>query len=416
MLIALARFGSPAKVGQFSLALAITAPIILFTNLKLRAVQATDVRGEYAFSDYLGLRLFSLPIALAAIASVIFISGYRSATMLVVVIIALAKSVEATSDVIFGLLQAHERMNRIAISMISKGVLSLIGFGGALWITKSLVWAAAALLIAWTFVFIAYDCPTAIQLLRHDDSVISYRSRFLAVASLHPRWNWRVLRRLAWTALPLGITVMLGALSDSLPRYFLTRYLGESDLGIFAGMAYVLVASSIVINALGQSASPRLASVYVDGDIRRFLGILAILIGLAIVVGLGGILVVIVAGRQILGTLYGDAYTSHVDTFTWIMVDAAIGYAYVFLGTAVNSMRQFRVQLPIHVGTIVVLVTGLLLMVPKFGMNGAAWAMIASGCFEAMAYGCVMVRAIQKVLEQSRSGPQKSILRQRNEV
>src|SRR5580700_4270976 len=64
MLVALAKLGTPAMVGQFALGLAATAPLLMFANLQLRTVLATDTRGEYAFSDYLGLRLSSTLLAL----------------------------------------------------------------------------------------------------------------------------------------------------------------------------------------------------------------------------------------------------------------------------------------------------------------------------------------------------------------
>ena len=40
MLVALAKFGSPELVGRFALALAVTAPVYMLTNLQLRAVEA----------------------------------------------------------------------------------------------------------------------------------------------------------------------------------------------------------------------------------------------------------------------------------------------------------------------------------------------------------------------------------------
>src|ERR1044072_4016691 len=42
VLIVLARLGSPEQVGQFALALAVTAPVIMLSNLQLRGVLATD--------------------------------------------------------------------------------------------------------------------------------------------------------------------------------------------------------------------------------------------------------------------------------------------------------------------------------------------------------------------------------------
>lgn len=66
MLIVLAKLLSPEAVGQFALGLAITAPILLFTSLKLRSVLATDVGDQYRFADYLWLRLLTTLAALFA--------------------------------------------------------------------------------------------------------------------------------------------------------------------------------------------------------------------------------------------------------------------------------------------------------------------------------------------------------------
>ena len=46
--------------------------------------------------------------------------------------VALAKAIESVSDVFYGSLQQHERMDRIAISMILKGIVSLAALGRAL--------------------------------------------------------------------------------------------------------------------------------------------------------------------------------------------------------------------------------------------------------------------------------------------
>src|SRR5215203_1463425 len=67
MLAILAKMGSPEMVGQFALGLAVTAPVIMFTNLNLEAVQATDARHQYRFGDYLALRLVGSTLALVVI-------------------------------------------------------------------------------------------------------------------------------------------------------------------------------------------------------------------------------------------------------------------------------------------------------------------------------------------------------------
>jgi nitrate reductase gamma subunit len=81
MLILVVRLGSPEKVGEFSLGLAISAPVILFTNLGLRRLQVTDAARRFTFADYFGLRLLMNALALCGIAAIAFGSGYgRSAS------------------------------------------------------------------------------------------------------------------------------------------------------------------------------------------------------------------------------------------------------------------------------------------------------------------------------------------------
>jgi len=76
MLVIVAKLGTPEMVGQFALGFAVTAPIIIFTNLNLRAVQATDQKAEYKFHDYLLLRLATTTIGILIIIAVVFFSEY----------------------------------------------------------------------------------------------------------------------------------------------------------------------------------------------------------------------------------------------------------------------------------------------------------------------------------------------------
>src|SRR4029079_4222728 len=65
MIAALAKLGTPQIVGQYSLGLAITAPIFLLTGLQLNAIQATDAASEFSFSNYFTLRVLDAGVAWA---------------------------------------------------------------------------------------------------------------------------------------------------------------------------------------------------------------------------------------------------------------------------------------------------------------------------------------------------------------
>jgi len=140
ILVLLAHLGDAVVVGRFSLGLAITAPIMLFAGLSLRAVQATDARREFLFADYAGLRLLMVAIALSAIVS-IALYEYSGETAAIIMLFGVSKSIESLSDLFYGFWQQHERLDLIAKSLVLRGLLAII-LGAAAYIASRAAWAA----------------------------------------------------------------------------------------------------------------------------------------------------------------------------------------------------------------------------------------------------------------------------------
>lgn len=365
-LIVLSKLGSPEMVGQFALGLAISAPVLMLTNLQLRAVQATDAKEEYKFGDYLGLRLFSTLIALLIMAGIVSVSAYSWETAGILLMIGLAKTFEAVSDICYGLLQHHERMDRIARSMIIKGVLSVIAFALLLLLTNQLIWGVAGLAATYALVLVTYDLTSAALGINRDNDHLGW---------VVPRWDTAILYKLFRLSLPLGFVMMLLSLNTNIPRYFIAHYWGERELGIFAAMAYVLVAGKTVVAALGQSASPRLAAYFAQRNKKAFQTLLLKLVGIGAGLGGLGIAIAFLAGRTILTTLYKPEYAQH-DVFLWLMIAAALGYIGSFLGYGITATRQFqRFTFPYLSVTVAALIASLIL-IPSRGLIGAAWTVL----------------------------------------
>ncbi|PSB50976.1 polysaccharide biosynthesis protein, partial [filamentous cyanobacterium Phorm 6] len=314
MLVLLAKLGSPEMVGQFTLGLAVTAPAMMFTNLHLRSVQATDAKQQYVFADYLGLRLIGTGLALLIIAGITLKAGYRWETSLVILVIGIAKAFESISDVFYGLIQQHERMDRIAIALMIKGPLSLLFLSIGVLFTKTVLGGVVGLAVAWAIVLFACDIRNGALILKSSQK--AERENFVErgfIASevgehsestenlppptppwqgggkiqnqLLPRWHFKTLGKLIWLTLPLGFVMMLISLNTNIPRYFIERYLGERQLGIFAAISYLMVAGNMVVSALAESASPRLAKYYAAGNITAFRTLLFKLVGVGAVLG-----------------------------------------------------------------------------------------------------------------------------------
>lgn len=399
MLVVLAKFGSPEMVGQFTLGLAVTAPVVMFTNLQLRGVQATDARQQYVFGDYLGLRLISTGLALLIIVGITLIAGYRRETSLVILVVGLAKAFESISDVFYGLIQQHERMDRIAISMMIKGPISLLMFGIGVYLTHSVLWGAVGLAIAWGLVLIGYDIRSGALILNtysQEPQVEVTGYPELAVA-LRPRWQLKILGKLTWLALPLGFVMMLISLNINIPRYFIERYLGERELGFFAAISYLLVLSGMLVSALGQSASPRLAKYYAVGNSTAFRTLLLKLVGIGALLGGAGVLVAVVAGREILTLIYRPDYAEYADLFVLLMVATAISDVTSFLGYGMTAARYFRIQMPLFVLVTSTSAIACFWLVPSIGLRGAAIALLIAAIVQTVITLAIILHAIHRL-------------------
>lgn len=383
MLATIAKLGNPEMVGLFALGLAVTGPVIIFANLKLRAVQATDAQQEYTFGHYLALRLLALAFAFGGIVVFAVWSNDMGETAVVIMLVAVAKCFDALSDIMYGYLQLHERMDRVSLSRMVQGIGQLAALAVVLWLTSNLLWALLAWAIASGLVTAFVDMPN-VRSVRNE----VHRSGEVTgqALGLRPLWAWAKLRSLLWLSLPLGFATMLGSLWFNIPRYAIQYYEGAYQLGIFAAVASLMMVGSTVVAALGQSASPRLAKYHAQGQYRAFDQLISKLVILGMTLGTSGIAVAVLGGRTILTWLYTPEYAPYDYLLIWLLVVMFIQFSFVFLGTGLQAMREFRFFLPIQFCSVVLIAVFGIWLVPIFGLLGAIWSMLGANVFEFFAF------------------------------
>ncbi|MGR3278825.1 lipopolysaccharide biosynthesis protein [Acaryochloris marina NIES-2412] len=399
ILVVIAKLGSPEMVGQFTLGLAITAPVFMLTNLQLRSIQATDAKQQYCFSTYFELRLISTCFALIVIALITWVSGYSGSTSLVILMFGVAKAFESISDVFYGLLQQSERMDLIATAMMIKGPLSLLLLGIGIYLSGNALWGVVGLTIAWAIVLLGWDIRNAGLMLK-TASYSKPQNKKLGIyilAQLKAHWPWKKLKRLVWLALPLGLVMMLISLNTNIPRYFVEKYLGERELGIFAALAYLMTIGNMIVNALGESASPKLAKYYAAKQKTAFRQLLFKLVGLAALLGGIAVILAVVAGERILIIFYQPEYADHKDLFVWLIVSAAIGFISYFLGYAMTAARYFRIQTLLFFTVAVTSTITCFWLIPTLGLKGAALALLIGAILRMIFSLGVIIHALRKI-------------------
>ena len=194
--------------------------------------------------------------------------------------------------------------------------------------------------------------------------------------------NWDKLRKLVTLSLPLGLVMTLISLNINLPRYVLEHRLGAAELGIFASLAYMVSAVNLLIGALGQSATTRLARMFTDARLQQFKSLLAKLVSFGASIFVLGAPLAAIVGRPVITALYRPEYAEHLLVFVVMVATAGVNAVASFLGYGMTAARSFKPQVPILAAVATATLVLALLLVPRYGLAGAATALLVSSVLQ----------------------------------
>jgi O-antigen/teichoic acid export membrane protein len=383
MVSVLARATSVDQVGRYVLALAVCAPVFGLTALKLRQMQSTDVRDQFTFGHYLALRLLAVTLAAAGLTGAAAVLGSRAGLAVLLAVI-LTKAAEGVLDTCYGAMTQREQLHQVARSQLVRGCGGLAAFAAAVLATGRVEYAAFALAG-----FTGARCAVDLRRVRR----LGFSTR--------PRFQWRVLGRLARVAVPLGLALCASSLLVNAPRYVLGD---AAQVGVYAALAYLLTGGGALVTALATTAAPRLARYHAAGQERPFRALLTRMAALGAGLGGGGALVALLLGRPLLGLVYGPGYAAHADVLVLLLLAAVLNWSSLAVGTALDAVRVFRVQLPVQLLALAVVVGAALLLVPALGLVGAALAELLAAGVKALHYLVLQVRVVNPALRRAGRG------------
>ncbi len=388
IIVALAKLGNPEQVGEYALGMAVSAPIVLFANLQLRALLVSELRDRFTFGQYLTFRLASLGAALLLVAGAVACMQTDWRLGGIVVLVGFAQALEFVSETYYGFMQKHERMDRIAGSLLLKGPLSLTALCGVMYITRSIVWALIGLAFGRLLVLLVWDSRL--------DFAKEERSGF----TVRLEWNSGEMLTLLRMALPLGFISMLISLNLSIPRYFVEVHSGSAELGIFSAIASLLTAGNLVVSAFGQSIFLPVARACAALDRAKYRGYVVMAAALGGSLGGVAILGAMLFGRAILTHLFRPEYGERPDILVRLMIAGTIMFIASGLGYVITAAGRLRPQIPMLLAAGIAAAATSAWSIPRYGLNGAADAALAAAFVQLMGTGAILLK-IDRRLQRS---------------
>ena len=208
LLIVITRLNGVGDSGLFSFAMSLS---VVFWAISLwggRTYQVSDVKKEFSSGDYIVVRFISSLIVAVFSISFCILSGYDLIKTELIMVLVSFKILESIADSMYGVLQIHNKLYIVGISLTIKSVFGFIIFAIVDILTKNIVYGALSIFLVNIVVVIFYDIPW----MKHVESVGLTKKNIMQAG--------KIMKKTA----EVFVVVFLTMFSLNIPRYFLDKY------------------------------------------------------------------------------------------------------------------------------------------------------------------------------------------------
>lgn len=303
--VAVVRISSNYEyAGYLSLAMSYSNIFVPIALYKIRSYQVSDINNQFSSGQYIGFRIVTIAVGFGFV-FLYTIFTCRKEAIICVVCYCLYKVIEVLVDVFHGIDQKGGNMIFCGVSMLLRGLLSLLTFCLVLKLTDSIP------------ISILSMCAVCVPVLLLD---ICWASKFDSVL---PEFNLDAIGALFSSCLPAVVGVACCALVTSSSRQILASILGNSVLGIYSSVC----SPAAIVQAGALNAYAPLLVVFAMADLektrRHFNQLLIKVAGVTVVIAIGCLLGCLLFGQWALELLFGSTI---------------IRYSYLLYGAVISSL------------------------------------------------------------------------------
>jgi O-antigen/teichoic acid export membrane protein len=205
----------------------------------------------------------------------------------------------------------------------------------------------------------------------------------------------------ARAALPMGVASVLASLYFTIDLTLLAWLVKPAELGQYAAAVRLLNVVVMIPGFIMAAGIPGLTWSANDRDaLSGFAATLAKWIALtALPLGVG----LAVFARPAVQILFGSAYLGAVPLLRILMLAAFLAFASNVLGITMTALGIVRPQVIFNTLSLIVNVTGNIILAPRYGVHVAAWLTVASESIVA-SYGVVTLAkriSYRRILEET---------------
>lgn len=372
----LRTFGTE-ELGKYTYILSIVSPFLLFSNFQLRNRLSAQSELLKKIRSFLRLRVVTIVSSLVLSAVLIFISD-KSVGAALIISVLLVKALESWSEILFGVLQAEDKLRIVGTSLVLKSALAIVLMAGAWFFRLNL--PSYFLMVFVIHAFIIYT--------------VEWKSAGVIKTNIEPSLPPVKLLRQDKFLVSLGLMAWLTSICGNWPRYILKHSWGLNELGIFSSCFAIYAALSILINSWLQSSLAQLGKSKLKQERTQLLSKLGIeILAFHILIGL----LLIPFRERILAMMFGSTLGIDLSNIILLLVLSLMAafstlFSYFLIATG-HMSSQWLIMIGSNIAT---LACGLV-FIPVSPLNGALYSLLSGILIQVIFYALLALREIQKV-------------------
>lgn len=381
LLIVITRLNGVGDSGLFSFAMSLS---VVFWAISLwggRTYQVSDVKKEFSSGDYIVVRFISSLIVAVFSISFCILSGYDLIKTELIMTLVLFKILESIADSMYGVLQIHNKLYIVGISLTMKSVFGFMLFTLVDILTKNIIYGALSIFIVNIVVVIFYDIPW----MKHVESVGLTKKNIMQAG--------KIMKKTA----EVFVVVFLTMFSLNIPRYFLDKY-HYDQIGYFGIMAMPITLLTLFISFVLQPNVVNLSELLKKKKIKEFTKIVSKIDFITFTLGILFVVSSYLIGVWALNTVFGiDINNFRIDLT--IMVIGAVANAFVSIYVnLLIILRRFKGQFYTLLVTNILAVVLSIYLIDRLAMLGSVLVFMIISSLQAAILLFIYKRSLKNVI------------------
>ena len=381
LLIVITRLNGVGDSGLFSFAMSLS---VVFWAISLwggRTYQVSDVKKDFSSGDYIVVRFISSLIVAVFSISFCILSGYDLIKTELIMVLVSFKILESIADSMYGVLQIHNKLYIVGISLTMKSVFGFMLFTLVDILTKNIVYGALSIFIVNIAVVIFYDIPW----MKHVESVGLTKKNIMQAG--------KIMKKTA----EVFVVVFLTMFSLNIPRYFLDKY-HYDQIGYFGIMAMPITLLTLFISFVLQPNVVNLSELLKEKKIKEFTKIVSKIDFITFTLGILFVVSSYLIGVWALNTVFGiDINNFRIDLT--IMVIGAVANAFVSIYVnLLIILRRFKGQFYTLLVTNILAVILSVYLIDRMAMLGSVLVFMIISFLQAIILLFIYKRSLKNVI------------------